>query len=82
MVFEEDGGVVLLVMEEVKLGRSLGESSPATRCRRWWPVMGSVLSWRRRRRKEMRRGEEEKKEKERKKKKEVMEMGWMGEGIK
>ena len=41
MVFEEDGGVVLLVMEEVKLGRSLGESSPATRCRRWLAGVGA-----------------------------------------
>ena len=42
MVFEEDGGVVWLVMEEVELGRSLGESSPATRVGGGWPELGLV----------------------------------------
>ena len=70
---EGDGGVVDVVLEEVELGRSWEESSPAT----WWPEgrrrAGGGLGWvsptRERKEKKKKKGRRKKRKGKRKEKK-------------
>ena len=75
MVFEEDGGVVLLVMEEMKLGRSWEGSSPATRWLAGGWGFGPLLEEKKKKEKRMKEKKGKRKEKEKGRRERVMVMG-------